>query len=85
MFVHLNFLVMFAFTAIVECDCFFDGTDGIRVCNATNGKCICAEGISGTRCTQCEGTAHFIIENGTCNGMYLPLYFPLYLLFIIVI
>ena len=35
---------------------------------------MCAEGISGTKCTQCEGVGHFIIENGTCNGMCLPLY-----------
>jgi len=54
-----------------ECDCFFDGTDGVEVCNATSGKCSCAvaEGVTGERCTDCAiNDGYFVIENHTCNG-----------------
>lgn len=53
---------------MTECDCFYDGTDGARICDPVNGRCVCAEGISGPRCTECEGLSHFFIENGTCTG-----------------
>ncbi|XP_065911651.1 laminin-like protein lam-2 isoform X2 [Dysidea avara] len=58
-------------TGCSECDCFFDGTDGIEVCNATTGKCTCAvgEGVTGERCTECSiNSGHYVIENHTCNA-----------------
>ena len=69
---------MSMFATITECDCFYDGTDRMHICNINNGQCICTKGISGPRCTQCEGMGHFIIENGTCNGtLSLPILFCL--------
>lgn len=61
-------LVIFLSATITECDCYYDGADRARICDPINGQCVCAEGISGPRCTLCEGLTHFIIENVTCVG-----------------
>jgi len=54
---------------LVECDCLFAGTDGVEVCDATSGKCTCAEGVRGERCTECDiNSGYYVIENHTCNG-----------------
>ena len=67
------------FATVTECDCFYDGTDRVHICNITNGQCICAEGIIGPKCNQCEGMGHFIIENATCTGTYLCLFYSAWL------
>lgn len=72
--VHTSVLVT---SALTECDCFSDGTDATRICDPVNGQCVCIEGISGARCSECEGIDHFIIENGMCIGMCLPVSFCL--------
>jgi len=64
-----NISIMLA--PLTECDCFYDGTDGVQICNTTDGQCLCAEGIIGKRCSQCKDlVGHSIIENSTCSGMY---------------
>ena len=66
------------FTTVVECNCFRDGTDGMHICNTTNGQCICNKGITGTKCERCEGMSHYIIINGTCNGKCLSVFSSLF-------
>lgn len=70
----MHLLTIYCTHFLVECDCLFAGTDGVEVCNATNGKCTCAiaEGVSGERCTECTvNSGYYVIENHTCNGGYI--------------